>query len=76
MAEREDPAAIRQRILDGFATTFSCVDHEVRLTTISLLIASWGLIDDLWPDEVGALRQEMLARLAAPHLFVPDRGAR
>lgn len=56
----------RREILDHLGTLSQGLDHETRLTVISLLLASWAWQDDQFPDQVQAFREEVLCQLAHP----------
>ena len=56
----------RREILDRLRAFARGLDHETRLTVISLLLASWAWQDDRFPDQVQVFREEVLCRLAHP----------
>ena len=74
MTPKFDPVETRQGILDDLAIFFDSLDHETRLTAISLVLASWAWQDDQFPDAVCLFRQDVIIRLASPHTFVAEGG--
>ncbi len=57
---------MREEILGDIALFCRGLDHETRLTAISLLMASWAWQDAHFPDQVQLFREEVLCHLAHP----------
>ncbi|MHB1505139.1 MAG: hypothetical protein ACYCO4_00615 [Sulfobacillus sp.] len=63
-------------LLGDFAAWASYIPWDVRLALCSLLLSMWARHEEAFPDEILFFQQDLLARIAAPHAFLPAGGAR